>query len=38
MSLPELLTELIADKKIRQEMFRHTGISGPTGKEEGHSE
>jgi hypothetical protein len=27
MSLPELLTELIADKKSRQEIFRFTGIS-----------
>jgi type VI secretion system protein ImpA len=38
MSLPELLTELIGDKKVRQEMFRHTGISGPSGKDEGSSE
>lgn len=27
MSLPELLTELISDKKARQEIFRQTGIS-----------
>ena len=39
MSLPDLLTELIADKKVRQEMFRQTGISSASGKsEEGQSE
>ena len=27
MSLPELLTELVSDKKSRQEIFRQTGIS-----------
>jgi type VI secretion system protein ImpA len=32
MSLPDLLTELISDTKVRKDMFRHTGIAGISGK------
>jgi type VI secretion system protein ImpA len=34
MSLPDLLTELISDSKVRKEMFRFTGIGGTAGKAE----
>jgi type VI secretion system protein ImpA len=39
MSLPDLLTELISDTKVRKDMFRYTGIAGTSGKtDEGQAE